>query len=487
MKLHEMSYHNSNYDRKFNSDEFYDLLANKVSEQLNRPLQKNEQAQIKTFVRKIDPDLLKPMYRDKSIKIMIDILIKEFKTVTCKEEDKFNYRKLLTKTIGTTSETDTSHAIYDNPNYLLNKENKTEKKIIDNLIKSEETSKDSDEYKNLSNYKKQLQEKGYDRERVNDINKYLVNYNKQINENNVEGFANENNKYNDNINSYISNMLGLTSASDFAKVLNPKSTYRKSYVMLDSRYRTNPNTDSISDFKWHINSNLSNANNSGAYLNGKIRDIIGIRVYPFRIPYVSMGDNKYSRISLLITEFQSQAFIGFGNNNFHFILRSSIDNDFIDLETNKFNDGFFWFETPQTDITSVTINFGNPIDKITFDRDNDLCVIDHFVSAPATHITTGNPHNLSNGDLIYLSNFNVGVANTSLPNQQLADDILKSGINNNNGHSITVLTPTTFTIPFATNTIQNPIVNPPKTNVYYGAKRIFIPMELIYIKPNVTE
>lgn len=481
-----MSYHNSNYNRKFNSDEFYDSLAKKVSDQLNRPLQKNEYDKIKTFVRKIDPDLLKPMYKDKSIKIIIDILIKEFKTFNC-TEDKFNYHNLLTKNIGTTSESDTPHAIYDNPNYLIGKNKNNNIPESDDLKNNEEFSKKTSGYKNLINYKKQLRERGYDPDRADNVDKFIKAHHNQINEGKVEGLTNKNKSYGDDINSYITNLLGLTSASDFAKVLNPKSTYRKSYVMLDSRYRNNPNTNTVSDFSWNINSNGSNARDRGAYLNGKLRDVVGIRVYPFRIPYVSIGDNKYSRISLLIKEFQSQSFIGFGNNNFHFVLRSSIDNDFIDLETDNFNDGFFWFNTPQTSFTSFTINFGNPVDKIIFDRDNDLCVIDHFVVAPATHITTDNPHNLANGDLIYLSNFNVGIANINLPNQQVSDDILKSGVNNINGHIITVLTPTTFTIPFATNTIQNPLVNLQKSNVYYGAKRIFIPMELIYIRPNVND
>ena len=54
---------------------------------------------------------------------------------------------------------------------------------------------------------------------------------------------------------------------------------------------------------------MTNANELGAYINGKIRDIIGIRIYPFRIPYIELGDNKYSRISILVKEFQTQSFI----------------------------------------------------------------------------------------------------------------------------------------------------------------------------------
>ena len=62
---------------------------------------------------------------------------------------------------------------------------------------------------------------------------------------------------------------------------------------------------------------------------------------------------------------------------------------------------------------------------------------------------------------------------------------IKNKINHINGHVITVITPKTFSIAVQSNGILNPIAGI-TFDVFYGSKRMFIPIELIYIQPEIA-
>jgi hypothetical protein len=414
-----LAYHDSNYERKFNTDEFYDDIMKQVSSKLKRPLGINEKTQVTTFIRKLDPKLLKPVYRGKTIPIMIDTLVKEFASFKCGEPLYDDTKPMFQKIIGKSSESGTTHSIYDNPNYGV---------VAQKTPAVVQSASDPD-------FK-------------------------------------------------IQELFGIKNASEIARILNPSSSYRKNYMVLDSRYRiaTEQSPPSIKSFEWNYVQKNQNTIQGSVNVIGNVRDIIGFRVYPFRIPYVANADNNYSRITMLIEELSSQSFIAHENRKFQFMLKSTIDNEFIDLDTDNFNDGYFWFEKPITTLEKLTISFGNPIEKIIFDRDRDYCIIDYFVIAPATQITTEQPHNLANGDLVYFEEFDVGVVNPLLNLQLAINQQIKLLINRSSGHQITVINPTTFSIPAITNTIQNPIANI-RFKVFYGSKRTFIPIEIIYIQP----
>jgi hypothetical protein len=414
-----LSYHDSNYKRNFNTDEFYDDIMKQVSSKLKRTLEISEKNQVTTFIRKIDPTLLNPMYKDRTIRIMIDTLVKEFAAFKCDEPLNEDTKPIFKKMIGKSSESGTTHGIYDNPSYGV------------------VTRKPSDVVQQTTNPEFKIQE-----------------------------------------------LFGIKSASEICKILNPMASYRKNYMVLDSRYRniTEQSPPSVKSFEWNYVQKNQNTIQGSVNVIGNVRDIVGFRVYPFRIPYVANADNSYSRITMLIEELSSQAFIAHENRKFQFMLKSTVDNEFIDLDTDNFNDGYFWFEKPITTLEKLTISFGNPLEKIIFDRDRDFCGIDYFAIAPATQITTEKPHNLVNGNLVYFEDFDVGVVNPLLTNQVTINNNIKLLINQGSGHQITVINPTTFSIAGVTNTIQNPISNI-RFRVFYGSKRAFIPIEIIYIKP----
>jgi hypothetical protein len=419
MTSNQNYYHSENYLRQYNTDDFYTKISNAVSKQMGRQLFSTEVEETKSFIRKLDPSLLGPIYKEKTIKIAVSTLVDEFKKFNCNTEQD-NIQQTLRNTIGTTSESSTVYSIYD--------------KIDQN---------------NLSTPKAPV----------------AVALPTSID---------------------ISKIFGKSNYRDTAIALNPDSLYRKNFIILDSRYRILNNSVSspITSFSWaYVLQSISNSQGTVSSI-GNVRDVMALRIYPCRIPYVKSADNKYSRVSILINEIASQSFIAHENTNFHFMLKSVVDDTFINLDTQDYNDGYYYFEKPITYMPSITLSFGSPIEKISFDNDRDLCTIDCFSIQPLTKITTGwptaNPHNLKNGDTVYFSNFKVASVDPILVEENAINEALTNSVNRIEGWIISVIDSTSFSIELDMTTIQSPTADV-VFDVYYGSKRMFIPLEITFI------
>lgn len=436
-------YHSANYKRQFNDNAFYNKIIVMVGQKLGRELSNPEMQETVSFIKKLDPDLLKPRYRDKTIKIMVTTLTDEFKKYDCTKPLDDDTQQILRSKIGISSESGTSHGIYDDPSYYL-----------------------------------RVQQAEQTRNKESATDAITNGGNTTIN---------------------LKNLLGLKTSEEAVRVLNPDSLLRKNFILLDSRYRilTTNDTGGITSFSWNYILKSQIEAQGSVNIIGNVRDIVALRVYPFRIPYVSSADNKYSRISVFIEELGSQAFIAHEDRKFHFLLKSQIDSDFINLETNKYNDGFYYFEKPITTLNRLTISFGSPLEKIIFDIDRSWVSIDYFTNAPLTTFTTYSnnklstsplPHNLSNGDRVYFELFKTGFIDPALTDQVQIDADIKEAINREEGWLITVVSPgplaNSFTIPFDSSNIQSPITDI-RFRCFFGSKRIFLPIEISYIMPQV--
>jgi hypothetical protein len=456
--MNDYMYHPTNYKKEFNDDFFYNQIIIKVEKTLIRKLRNSEINEVVSFIQKLDPALLTPEYKNKTIPIIITTLTDEFKKYNCTTRKHINSQQILKDTIGLTSESGTSHGVYDDPSFHVRtqpekkKENTLEEKIIEQL----------------------------DHEDNNTNNTKNVLY-KQIAP-------------------VAQNFLGMSNSEEAVRVMNPSALHRKNFMLLDSRYRILSSNDipGIATYSWNYVLKSQIEAQGSVNIIGNVRDIIALRVYPFRIPYVASADNKYSRISVFIEELGSQSFVAHESRKFHFMLRSKVDSEFIELETDQFNDGSFYFEKPITTLNTLTISFGSPLEQVIFPIDRSWCTIDYFTLAPLTKITTytNSPlsaslqqHGLSNGDRVYFDLFNVGDASPALVEQTLINQNIKNGINKNSGFLVTVIggsTSTEFTIDYDTSNIQNP-VSDIRFKVFFGSKRMFIPIELTYIMPAIQE
>jgi hypothetical protein len=430
--MNDYIYHSANTNRNFTNVSFYKSVVSSVEKKINRPLSRAEINESISFIQKLDPSLLSQEYQKQTIPIIITTLVNEFNNFNCQTPKYDDSQQILRETIGLTSESGTSHGVYDDPSFYT---------------------------RNQPNIKKGGSPK--------------------------EGF----------IPKEVSKFLGISNSEDAVRVMNPTALHRKNFMLLDSRYRilSGSSIDGISTFSWNYVLKSQIEAQGSVNIIGNVRDIIAMRVYPFRIPYVDSADNKYSRISVFVEELGSQAFVAHEDRKFHFMLRSTIDSEFIELETNKFNDGFFHFEKPITTLNTLTLSFGSPLEKIIFPNDRGWCSIDYFSLTPLTLITTyvNSPlgsslqeHGLNNGDRVYFDLFNVGALPALLTDQKLINETIKESVNGKEGFLVNIVDVNSFTINYDTSNIQNPIPNI-RFRVFFGSKRMFIPIELTYIMPSI--
>lgn len=428
---------------KYDKSDLYENISNQVAERLQRPLTHNEYNEVINFTKRVDQVLFGPKYQTSTIKTMVAKLTTEFSKYTVENQYNEDPKQFLQPLLGTTGDNNTTYGIYDTAGYLDNSNPEPEPEPEFNADQLQSTTQQ------LTQLIQQMQ------------------------------------KLTTNMQSI--NVFGISNPLQAARVFNPQSTYRKSYMLLDSRYayKTADGNNKLVKFQWPFISSTqaTTPHSKGVTVINDTREIVSLRIYPFRIPYTESADNAYQRVSVFINEFQSQSFIAHEQKKFHFMLKSQMDGTFIDLDTDNFNDGVFNFSKNLTQFSTLTLSFGSPLENITFDNDMDnKCSFDYFSIAPFTQITTSKPHNLTNGDRVYFSEFDVTQLGIAFQQQNIINNAIKQTINRSEGHIITVINDTNFSIDYDTSAITSPIVGL-YAWVYYGSKRLFIPFEITYIMP----
>lgn len=232
----------------------------------------------------------------------------------------------------------------------------------------------------------------------------------------------------------VTSLLGNKTITDLQRIINPSLVKKTVYVIMDTRYRTLDN-DGTTYFQWIFNNNEITSQGTVNAI-GNIRDITALRIFPIKLPYNSYIDNDYTRATIFIQEISAQSFIGQENRRFHFMFSTTVDDRWVNLEPESFNDGYFRFRTPVTRLDTITLTLGSPLEQIVFDTDRMLSTVTNY--STTTEFTTVSPHVLETGDRVYISNFSTANINT--------DTVIVSAINKTAGHLITVTGTSTFTI-----------------------------------------
>jgi hypothetical protein len=249
----------------------------------------------------------------------------------------------------------------------------------------------------------------------------------------------------------VSRMFGFTKASQIQKILNPNALLRTNYILMDTRYRALDN-DGTKYFQWNHINNVTRAQGSVNTI-GTIRDIVAMRVYPFRIPYTAALDTSYRKVSMLMREFQAQSFVAHEGRRFHFMFDIFIDGDSIYLKPEDNNDAYYRFNQPVTQIDNISIDFGSPLEEVVFDSDRSLGFASVYWDGIQTQITTQSPHNLLTGYIIYITGF------TSL--NPLATPTLIAQMNQAQGHNVIVVSPTVLKLSVDSSSMQQLIQGGP--------------------------
>jgi hypothetical protein len=234
----------------------------------------------------------------------------------------------------------------------------------------------------------------------------------------------------------IAKIFGYSQGFQLQKLINPNALLRTNYVLLDTRYRV-LDSDGTKFFSWNHVNNVSR-NQGSINTVGTIRDIVALRIFPFKAPYTKTLDTSYSKVTMLIREFQAQSFVGQEQRRFHFMFNPTVSGNSIFLEPGDDNDGYYRFGQPVTQFDTITVDFGSPLEEVIFDSDRAQGYASNYGVGIETEFTTNVPHNLLTGNTIYISDF------SSLKN--LATPVITNSINRNKGHPVIVISPSIFKI-----------------------------------------
>lgn len=266
----------------------------------------------------------------------------------------------------------------------------------------------------------------------------------------------------------LKNIFAIPQPTQLQNIINPKALETKAYVVLDRRYLASSNNI---QFKWDITYQTSVSPGYNALgISAILQDITKIKIFPFVFPNTRNAVTGAKKLSMLFSEFETQAYMAVQNaRRFHimFNISTPLAGEQHNL-SNSIGENEFEFNRPIIQISSLTLSFGNPLTTLTLDPDR--LPVDISIGGGLALLTFADSPRIITGDIVIISGFN-----TTNPT---ADAAIISLINDQNGYPVSIITPTTMTIPVDLTTLVGVIVNP--SQAYLDSKRFIIPVEFTF-------
>lgn len=239
---------------------------------------------------------------------------------------------------------------------------------------------------------------------------------------------------------------------------DPKKVYfRDAYLQFDTRYRdlTHSFEENTGQFRWAV-SNIPFLQQDGAAgVVFGLEDIVEMEVEPFEIPADNTFPNYYNRITLFIEEINTQSVMASEDTRYHWDFETSVSGNKIKLTPLRRK---MVFIDPYRSLVQTTFVLRAPYQNIPFSKDRMVAV-----STPGSNPviwTTVEPHIINTNDPVYFTDVDTG------------NIVVNTAINDRDGWPIIKLNSTQFTVAVDFSTIAVPI----STVVYFGSKRIIIPI-----------
>lgn len=266
----------------------------------------------------------------------------------------------------------------------------------------------------------------------------------------------------------LKNIFAIPQPTQLQNIINPKALETKAYVVLDRRYLASSNNI---QFKWDITYQTSVSTGYNALgISAILQDITKIKIFPFVFPNTLHAVTGAKKLSLLFSEFETQAYMAVQNaKRFHvmFGISTPLAGEQHNL-SNAIGENEFEFNRPIIQISSLTLSFGNPL--TTLELDPDKMSVDISSSGALALLTFATSPRIISGDIVIISGFS-----TTDPT---ADAAIISAINDSNGYPVSIVTPTTMTIPVDLTALVGVIINP--SQAYLDSKRFIIPVEFTF-------
>jgi hypothetical protein len=223
----------------------------------------------------------------------------------------------------------------------------------------------------------------------------------------------------------ISDIMGLSTQNDLINLLNPPAGYASRIITLDSLYQDDT-INGTGKIAWDLiatrdlnNMTANGISNgtvpSGANTTEPLKNIVGIRMMPFRLLVINEIEwgFKYNYDPLftwtvLIEELQAQAIIGPEGRRYHFMTTlGEITNsqtvsvstaNYWEMTTHNFNQGYYWFRQPITELSRITLSFGCPWYQFNIKNSKFTTAINNYTNLLAALINmTQTWNNLNQG------------------------------------------------------------------------------------------
>ncbi len=274
----------------------------------------------------------------------------------------------------------------------------------------------------------------------------------------------------------IQSLFGLNNIYRLRSELYPGANFKREYIVLDTVNRI-PD-DKTQNLKWnYVSTNVYQP--TAVATKSPVRDLVGMRIYPIHL-HGNLGNSGRYRwtFTILIEEFEEQAFIAHQSRRFHFMMRYT---NIVPPDLTPVNDGFFWFNHPITTIDTLTVTIANPLVDV-----NLLSSVSPYNNSSVVTVTT----TTIEVRLGFNPNFTIG-NRFNFDNWSTTDPTADSEairiINDYGGH---VLLSGTSTLLFAISPSIPPLVGALDGKmflIYNESLRLVIPLELIFIDPNTNE
>jgi len=253
--------------------------------------------------------------------------------------------------------------------------------------------------------------------------------------------------------------------------ISVNGSIRKAYFLLDRKYQSRIHNKE-NKFTWAL-SYLQSSNKNSVVTKAPMKNIRSVHMYPFRFPETPNAMTFARRISVSIEELGSHGFTSvYKNNQFQFLFDAVVETEDNGVDNIKLLDSRdptdHTFYANVQYLESITLTFGNPINKLILHTDRLIGTITSVGIQTVIEFTE--PHLLTVGDVVSVENFS-----TTNP---VKDSTQINLINGENGLVISSLTDKTITLDVNLSGIVGVI---DKTyEVYFESRRFMIPIEFSY-------
>ena len=202
-----------------------------------------------------------------------------------------------------------------------------------------------------------------------------------------------------------------------------------------------------------------------------MQNIIYMQFSKFDLPYSPEADNVYRKVSLAVEEAALTSVYAHEGRQYHGLFDTEVIGNRIRCMPDEVDDGKFRFAVPITNLRTLTVTFGGPLTRLTFQQDLfTVRITSNAVNSTYINFTT--PHEVSDGEEVIITDF------TTL--SPIPDAAAITEINREFGHVVSVVSNLILEINADLSTATLDAAGS-LCQCFITTRRLFLPVRFVYI------